>query len=490
MITREKVFLFVCMLFSMMNAFSQNEEKFRPLYHFTPQENWMNDPNGLVYHQGLYHLFYQYHPYSSKWGPMHWGHAVSKDLVNWEHRPVALYPDSLGTIFSGSAIVDKENTAGFGKDALIALYTSNYETRENGKRKRLQTQSLAYSLDNGLSWIKYVGNPILPNPGKSAFRDPKVIWHDESAKWIMSLTAGDSIAFYGSKNLKEWDKLSDFGRGYGAHGGVWECPDLFKMNYNGKEVWVLIVSLNPGGPNGGSATQYFIGDFDGKTFTSYDKETRWLDWGTDNYAGVTWSNVDDRHLLIGWMSNWQYANAVPTEKWRSAMTTVRNLSLAEVNGKLHLKNYPIEDYNAKFRTLSSDFTADNRLNVSRLNNAFKISMSEVDLSKDFKLTFGNKLNETLTFQYHKKHDYFAINRSETGLIAFNNNFPKKVIADNLVTMNACDIDIYIDKTSIEVFVDGGLVAITSIFFNEDDFEYIESNRDLKKMHFEIFEYSK
>ena len=485
---RKRAFLFVFTLFLMMNVFGQNEEKFRPVYHFTPQENWMNDPNGMVYHQGLYHLFYQYHPHSSKWGPMHWGHAVSTDLVDWKHRGIALYPDSLGTIFSGSAIVDKDNTAGFGKDALIALYTSNYETRVDGRRKRLQTQSMAYSLDNGVSWTKYSGNPVLPNPGKSAFRDPKVIWHNESAKWIMSLTAGDSIAFYGSKNLKEWDKLSDFGRSYGAHGGVWECPDLFKMNYKGKEVWVLIVSLNPGGPNGGSATQYFFGDFDGTTFTSYDKETRWLDWGADNYAGVTWSNVGDRHLLIGWMSNWQYANAVPTEKWRSAMTTVRDLSLVEVKGKLYLKNFPIDAYNTRFTSVPATIATGHKLNVVGLNNAFKISIKDVDLSRDFKLTFGNKKNEALTFQYHKNHNYFAVNRSETGLIAFNNNFPKKMIADNLIAKSACDVDIYMDKTSIEVFVDGGLVSITGIFFNEDDFEFVESSLETKNI--EVFRYTK
>ncbi|NGM61763.1 glycoside hydrolase family 32 protein [Sphingobacterium sp. SGG-5] len=471
---KKKSHLLLYLLLPTLVAFGQKEdvEKFRPLYHFTPQQNWMNDPNGLVYHQGLYHLFYQYHPYSSKWGPMHWGHAMSKDLVDWEHRNTALYPDSLGTIFSGSAIVDKDNTAGFGPDALIAIYTSNHESRINGKRKRTQTQSIAYSLDNGVTWTKYAGNPVLPNPGKSAFRDPKVIWHDNSAKWVMSLTAGDSIAFYGSKNLKDWDKLSDFGRDYGAHGGVWECPDLFKMDYKGKEVWVLIVSLNPGGPNGGSATQYFIGDFDGKVFQAYDKETRWLDWGTDNYAGVTWSNVGNRHLLIGWMSNWQYANVVPTEKWRSTMTTVRELSLFEANGKLYLKNFPIAGYDTKFKRQNLNSPDTNEIDISGLDNAFKISMKNVDLTKGFKFIFDNKMNEILTFQYHKSHNYFAINRAETGLIAFNNNFPKKMIADNIIVKDKCDIDIYMDKTSIEVFVDGGKIAMTSLFFNENDFDHL------------------
>ncbi len=472
------------------NAQNENVEKFRPLYHFTPDQHWMNDPNGMVYHEGLYHLFYQHNPNGSKWGPMHWGHAVSKDLVDWEHRKIALYPDSLGTIFSGSAIVDKNNVAGFGKNALIAFYTSNYETNEDGKRKRLQTQSLAYSTDNGLTWSKYENNPVLENPGIKAFRDPKVIWSEASGTWIMSITEGQKIGFYGSKDLKKWDKLSDFGDGYGAHGGVWECPDLFKMKMGTKDVWVLIVSLNPGAPNGGSGTQYFLGDFDGVKFTPYDKETRWLDWGTDNYAGVTWSNVGDKHLFIGWMSNWLYANVVPTEKWRSSMTTVRDLKIVELMGKPYLTSYPIVAYQKNLKLENNRITSTSTVDIKGLNNALKLSFKELDLSKDFRIDFKTAVGESLSLHYSKKHAYFALNRSESGFIEFHKDFAKKMLAPSPLTEGKCDIDIYLDKTSAEVFVNEGLVAITSLFFNESDFDRVTTTFPVNQKNTNVYRYVK
>lgn len=451
----------------------ENPEKYRPDYHFTPNENWMNDPNGMVYKDGLYHLFYQHNPNSSKWGPMHWGHAVSKDLITWDHRPIALYPDSLGTIFSGSAVVDKNNTAGFGKDALVALYTSNFEERIDSKRVRTQTQSIAYSTDNGKTWVKYAGNPVLENPGKRAYRDPKVFWHEGSSKWIMSITEGEIIGFYASEDLKKWDKLSEFGEGIGIHGGVWECPDLIPFEFNGKQIWLLIVSINPKGPNGGSGTQYFLGDFDGTTFTSFDDEVRWLDYGMDNYAGVTWSNTEDKALFIGWMSNWLYANLVPTEKWRSTMTTVRDLSIIELNGKYYLNNYPIEAYNKNFVEVKNHALSKTKSSLKGLNDAFKIQVKGVDLTKDFTLKFMTPAKEELVFSYDVKANDFAINRSETGHIRFHENYAKKMFASNLLDAKTCDIDIYIDKSSIEVFVNKGAIAITALFFNEQNFDLVE-----------------
>lgn len=247
-------------------------EKYRPLFHFTPKEKWMNDPNGMVYHKGEYHLFYQYHPESMVWGPMHWGHAVSKDLVHWTHLPIALYPDSLGMIFSGSAVVDKNNTTGFGTPGnppLVAIFTYHHAEREKEGKNDFQTQGIAYSLDKGRSWTKYERNPVIGNMGVRDFRDPKVFWHEETKKWVMVLVAGDHAELYGSPDLKTWTKLSEFGKEFGAHGGVWECPDLFPLTVEGEETkkWVMIININPGAPNGGSGTQYFLGDFDGKVFS-------------------------------------------------------------------------------------------------------------------------------------------------------------------------------------------------------------------------------
>jgi fructan beta-fructosidase len=273
-----------------MNETGYTNEKYRPQIHFTPKTGWMNDPNGMVFYNGTYHLMYQYNPDSTVWGPMHWGHATSKDLIHWEHRPIALYPDSLGTIFSGSAVVDLPNTSGFGKDGkppLVAIFTHHDHAGERAGSSTYQNQSIAYSVDEGKTWTKYSGNPVVKNPGIKDFRDPKVSWHQASKKWIMTLATLDRISFYSSPNLKDWTKESEFGKDVGAHGGVWECPDLFPLDVNGKTIWVLLVSINPGGPNGGSATQYFTGDFDGKTFTPFQTDTRWIDYGPDNYAGVT-----------------------------------------------------------------------------------------------------------------------------------------------------------------------------------------------------------
>ena len=295
--------------------------QYRPAYHFTPAAHWMNDPNGMVYYQGTYHLFFQYYPGGMVWGPMHWGHATSPDMLRWQEQPIALYPDSLGYIFSGSAVVDANNTAGFGKNALVAIFTHHDPQLEKTDPGHSQKQSLAYSLDAGKTWTKYRGNPVLKSPGIVDFRDPKVTWNAQAKQWLMTLATKDRITFYTSPNLKAWTKASEFGETLGAHGGVWECPDLFPLTLNGKTHWVLIVNLNPGGPNGGSATQYFVGDFDGRTFTPLTTKTKWADYGPDEYAGVTWENTGARRLFLGWMSNWEYGNQVPTSPWRSAMTS-------------------------------------------------------------------------------------------------------------------------------------------------------------------------
>src|SRR4051812_44631913 len=293
------------------------KEPHRPQFHFSPKAHWMNDPNGMVYNEGVYHLFFQYYPGATVWGPMHWGHATSNDLMHWKEQTIALYPDSLGYIFSGSAVVDKKNTSAFGKAGkppLVAIFTYHDPVGEKEGRNNYQSEGLAYSIDNGKTWKKYSENPVLNNPGITDFRDPKVMWFEKEKKWIMTLAIKDHIGFYSSRDLKNWKEESQFGKSSGAHRGVWECPDLFSMDDNGKTRWILIVNINPGGPNGGSATQYFIGEFDGKSFTADHTDTRWIDYGPDEYAGVLWNNVGNRKIFLGWMSNWLYATVVPTEK--------------------------------------------------------------------------------------------------------------------------------------------------------------------------------
>ncbi len=330
---------------------SSYAEQYRPQFHFSPEAHWMNDPNGLVYLDGEYHLFYQYYPDSNVWGPMHWGHAVSPDMIHWKHLPVALFPDSLGYIFSGSAVADVKNTSGLGSaenPPLVAIFTYHDPIGEKNGSNKFQNQGLAYSIDKGRTWTKYPGNPVLKSPGIRDFRDPKVFWHNESDKWIMILAVNDRVHLYSSPNLLDWTFLSEFGQGIGAHGGVWECPDLFRIKVRGTNEmkWVMLVSINPGGPNGGSATQYFVGNFDGTNFIKENKEIQWVDWGRDNYAGVTWSNVpesDGRRLFLGWMSNWQYANVVPTHVWRSAMTVPRELALMHTGDGYLLVSNPVRE---------------------------------------------------------------------------------------------------------------------------------------------------
>jgi fructan beta-fructosidase len=321
---------------------AQSEILYRPYIHFTPAKGWMNDPNGMFYKDGVYHLYFQHYPDSTVWGPMHWGHATSTDLMHWKEQPIAIYPDSIGLIFSGSAVVDEHNTSGFGENGkapIVAIFTQHNMQGEKNGSIDFQTQSIAYSNDNGYTWKKYAGNPVIKNPGIKDFRDPKVIWYEPSKKWIMVLAIKNKVSFYSSSNLKDWTKESDFGMGLGSHDGVWECPDLFSLKYNGKTYWVLTSSINPGGPNKGSATQYFIGDFDGHTFKSNSTKTKWMDYGADNYAGVTFSNTggnsnnNGRAISIGWMSNWMYAQQVPTVSWRSATTTARTLYIAEEKGE-------------------------------------------------------------------------------------------------------------------------------------------------------------
>ncbi len=627
------------------------QEQHRPQLHFTPPAQWMNDPNGMVFFEGEYHLFYQHFPDSNVWGPMHWGHAVSIDLIHWEHLPIALYPDSIGLIISGSAVVDWMNTSGFGQDdvpPLVAIFTYHDMEGERSGRNDFQSQAIAYSTDKGRSWTKYSGNPVLPNPGVRDFRDPKVIWDRDSEQWVMVFAAYDHVKFYGSPDLKNWTHLSDFGHRWGSHGGVWECPDLFPMKVEGtgETDWVLLVSINPGSPNGGSGTQYFVGDWDGKRFRlgaefepqlgrvaaqvpsgsvfanfeggyadwvsegdafgfqpaagtldrqnpvtqfegkflansfhgadastgtltspnfiieqafinfkvgggnrpgeemvnllvddeiihtvtgnnsdklvwrSWDvsshigKEARiqvvdnatgvwghiladhflfseeaaqpayekaiWLDYGRDNYAGVTWSDVqDDRRIFMGWMSNWDYAQLVPTEVWRSAMTLPRILELENTTeGPRLFTHFPEELKMLRGEALQHDISGELSTTTSLDIDPTKLELQmRVALSPDGGNIFGfelsNSVGDRYRFGFDQAGNTFYSDRQQAGKIAFSDAFADKVhFAPRAYDGAIVTLHIVLDASSIEVIADDGARALTDIFFPTEDFTEI------------------
>lgn len=472
-------FLTAILLLCSVTARGQEpDSSWRPWLHFTPKAHWMNDPNGMVYENGIYHLFYQHHPYSSVWGPMHWGHATSRDLVFWQHRPIAIYPDSLGTIFSGSAVYDRGNSSGFGTKArppLVAIFTQHDEKKEKAGRNDFQTQGIAYSLDHGLTWKKYARNPVIANPGQRDFRDPKLVWHASSRRWVLVLAAGNHVEFYSSPDLKNWKQESAFGETAGAHGGVWECPDLFTLQAGEKTVWVLIVNLNPGGPNTGSATQYFLGDFDGHRFLPDDTQTRWLDYGPDEYAGVTWSNTGNRRLFLGWMSNWNYANQVPTETWRSAMTIPRDLRLVKTGNEWRIASWLVPEMDRfRLKTITAkNFSAKAPIDLINLTGTAQ-SPYLLELSargrQDFSVVLSNRAGEEVVIGYEKNSNRYFIDRTRSGVVAFEKGFASRSFAPRLTESEDMKLLLLVDATSVELFADGGLTVMTAIFFPRQPFD--------------------
>ena len=449
-----------------------NREKYRPVYHFSPAYGWMNDPNGMFYKDGVYHLFYQHNPYGSMWGNMHWGHATSTDLVTWEHHGDAISPDALGTIFSGSCVVDKDNTAGFGAGAVIAFYTSASDR---------QVQSMAYSLDNGKTFKKYARNPILTSTQRD-FRDPKVIWHEDTKKWIMVLAVGQEMEIYSSADLKSWTLESKFGEGQGAHGGVWECPDLFELPVEGTELkkWVLVCNLNPGGPFGGSATQYFVGTFDGKRFVNESPAvTKWMDWGKDHYATVTWSNAPaGRAIALAWMSNWQYANDVPTRQYRSANSVPRDLSLYTSEGETYVKVTPspellkLRDKGSKKRA----FKVDRTYNLDKLLNdnsgTYEIEMTIKNKDADvIGFQLFNSKDEEVEMYYNLAEKTFTMDRTKSGEVTFSKDFPAVTVAP-VEGGNEMKLRLFVDKSSIEAFGNDGRFAMTNLVFPSEPYNRI------------------
>lgn len=426
---------------------SMNREKFRSIYHHTPVYGWMNDPNGMFYKDGVWHLYYQYNPYGSQWENMTWAHSTSTDLIHWKNHGEVIQPDALGTIFSGSSVVDKENTAGFGKDAVVAFYTS---------AGAAQTQSIAYSTDNGETFKKYVNNPILTSDVPD-FRDPNVFWNEEVKQWNLILAVGQQMNIYSSKNLKDWKYESSFGEGYGNHGGVWECPDLLKMG----DKWVLICNINPGGPFGGSATQYFVGSFDGHKFTCESKPevTKWMDYGKDHYATVSFSNApDSRIVVLPWMSNWQYANQVPTQQFRSANGLPRDLGLYSYNGEDYVSVKPSPEVFAAFEKKPS----------GRLQPAAYIEVTNI--KSNASIVLSNDKGERVTMVYDGKNATFSMDRTESGVTDFHSDFKAKTVAPTNGVIKS--MQIFIDRCSIEAFDTEGKVAMTNLVFPSKPYDKI------------------
>lgn len=422
---------------------TSNVERFRPEYHHSPVYGWMNDPNGMFYKDGEWHLYFQYNPFGSLWENMTWGHSVSKDLVHWEALPNAIEADAIGTIFSGSCVVDTRNSAGFGKNAIIAYYTSAAEA---------QTQSMAYSTDGGRTFTKYEKNPVITSDIPD-FRDPKIFWHEPTQKWIVVLAAGQEMQFYSSPNLKEWTFESSFGREYGNHGGVWECPDMMQLPVRGtgQQKWMLVCNINPGGPFGGNATQYFVGQFDGHKFTCESKPevTKWMDYGKDHYATVSFSNApENRHVVIAWMSNWQYANQVPTHQFRSSNSIPRDLDLFADGEETYCGVIP-----------SKEMQALRGKKVKKLSDVCELV---IDIKNSMELTLGNTNGEKVTMFYDAQKQTFSMDRTKSGDCSFSETFATVTTAPTHGAMK--QLRIFIDRCSIEAFAADGKMAMTNLVF--------------------------
>jgi fructan beta-fructosidase len=479
-------------------------EAHRPRYHYTPPSGWMNDPNGLVLADGVWHLFYQYYPGADVWGPMHWGHATSRDLAHWQTQPVALSPegaDGQRYVFSGSAVQDTANVAGFGAGALVAFYTSHDRTAEQAGRQDFQSQYLAWSVDGGQRWTTLSdANPVVPNPGdRKDFRDPKVVRDEASRQWVMALAAGDRIAFLGSTDLRRWTPLSEFGAGLGSHDGVWECPDFFPVAVEGAgpgeaaRKWVLLVSVIAGAPNGGSGTQYFVGDFDGRRFVldpAFERDARagraaWLDHGRDDYAGVTWSGpAGDRRVMIGWMSNWQYAQKVPTTGWRGAMTLPVELTLRHTAVGYRLSGRPAAELLA-LRTRSAELAAGTVTEGRPLDlvraTGLQTTASELELAFDppaagaasvVWLELSNARGQRYRLGWDSATNRFLSDRTHAQDNAFSEAFATGVHAamrPRAATDGPVRMHVFLDVSSAELFADDGELRMTDLFFPAEDF---------------------
>ena len=496
-----------------MNNFENSSiynEKYRPQYHFTPEENWLNDPNGLVYYKGEYHLFYQHNPYDNIWGSMHWGHAVSRDLVHWQHLPIALEPDEeLGMVFSGSAVVDKKDSSGFfeGDSGLVAIYTSHLETKEGP----IQNQCIAYSRDEGRTWTKYEKNPVIKNIGEKDFRDPKVFWHEQQKKWIMVVACKDRVQFYDSSNLKNWNLLSEFGAGIGIHGNVWECPDLIKLpveresdsvntkadsaeenSADTEEKWLLSIG-DTHGRSTGVITQYFIGEFDGFKFSSDYEQSFIIDQGQDLYALQSWSNLpQDRKVWIGWMNNIGYMNQIPTKPWRGMMSLPRELKLIEKDGRIKLFQTPIEELKELRENIyqQEDIHLTDEMTIYTEEESYEINaLIEFKEAEAISFVLNENGEQQTVVGCNIKEGKIFVDRRISGVIDFSDNFLEYKEIDWEVKDKKIEVNIFVDGSSLEVFIDGGELSITDLFFPEKAQQKIRVkaiNGGLKLRNFELY----
>ncbi|HTS29738.1 MAG TPA: glycoside hydrolase family 32 protein [Bryobacteraceae bacterium] len=465
-----RALLFLC---AWACAFGQ---PYRPQFHFSPREHWTNDPNGLVYFDGEYHLFFQYNPFGDTWGHMSWGHAVSRDLVHWRELPVALREENGVMIFTGSTVVDERNTSGFcegGKPCMVAVYTGH--TPPSGNQPALQTQNLAYSNDHGRTWTKYAGNPVL-DLKMSDFRDPHVFWSDAARRWIMAVALPNEhrVLFYGSSNLKSWERVSEFGPA-GAARGQWECPTLTEVPVAGSPAetrWVLKVGLNPGGLQGGSGEQYFVGSFDGSRFTNDNPPTTtlWTDYGKDCYCALTFNHMPRTAgpVMLGWMNNWQYAAKVPTQPWRGQMTFPRRLQLKKTAEGLRLAQEPIEAIRAlrgdHFTWRGENLVDLNRLLAERARwNTFEMRATvDPGGSKEagWKLLAAGGTYTTAGFA----NGQLFVDRTHSGLTDFSPDFPARTLAPLQAGRAPLDLTILVDRSTVEVFAQGGLEAVSNLVY--------------------------
>lgn len=482
------------------NSISKGPENFiykneyRPQIHYSPKGNWINDPNGMVYYEGEYHLFYQYTPHDTQpdFGRMHWGHAVSNDLVHWDELTPAISPGEDGAIFSGSAVVDKNNTSGFFNEAgsgLVAIYTNNGNSAQPGKP---QVQSIAYSKDKGRTWTKYEGNPVLFPMETLDFRDPKVFWHEESSNWVMVLAVSDRVEFYTSSNLKDWSFASGFGSDIpGIHRGIFECPDVFKLQVDedpNTTKWILTLSVgdrngvNPNDsepPAGGSGMMYFIGHFDGKVFTldepleSFDT-IQWIDYGSDFYAAVTWDgipNEDGRKIWVGWMNNWRYASTLPSKEWRGHMSIPREIQLRTYSEGLRLIQAPITELNQLRRSILSlqDITIKPDMNVLSAISAAKMEIiAEFEIGNaiefGFKVRKSSSSNQETVIGYNVLNEELFVDRTKSNTVDFHPDFGAKHKAPMKPQHKRIQLSIYVDWSSVEIFGNNGTTIISDTIF--------------------------
>jgi len=436
-------------------------EPLRPQFHFSPARDWTNDPNGLVFFDGEYHLFFQFNPFGDRWGHMSWGHAVSGDLVHWRELPVALPEENGVMIFTGSTVVDEHNSSGFctgGKPCMVAIYTGH--TPETKTKPALQTQNIAYSNDRGRTWTKYAQNPVL-DLHMSDFRDPKVFWSERTKRWVMVVAFPNDhkVRFYGSSDLKHWETLSEFGPA-GAASGQWECPELFEVPLEskaGRTRWVLKIGLNPGALQGGSGEQYFVGQFDGTRFVNDNPAnvTLWTDYGKDCYCALTFNHLprEQAPVMLGWMSNWQYAGDVPTHPWRGQMTVPRKLALRDTSEGLRLVQAPVDALAGLRGEWRPDSDSSEMKLEAPLGDAQEIGW-KLRTSDDTFTLIG----------YDREKQELFVDRTHSGATGFSKDFPARTAAPLHLKGDILRLHILTDRSSVEVFADNGLIAMTNLIF--------------------------